>query len=76
MGPLASGGRQRLAFAVASQIVAPARLSDRFALDGRRADLFGQQGGWDHVILDLSLPRVDGLEVLQGLRSGRDAPRC
>lgn len=43
-----------------------------FALDGAQADGLAQQGGWDLIVLDLSLPQVDGLEVLRRLRSNND----
>jgi len=43
-----------------------------FALDGRQADVLARQGGWDLIVLDLSLPHIDGLEVLQRLRSSGD----
>jgi two-component system response regulator TctD len=43
-----------------------------FALDGRQADILARQGGWDLIVLDLSLPHIDGLEVLQRLRSSGD----
>jgi two-component system OmpR family response regulator len=40
------------------------------ATDGERADFLGQTEGYDAVVLDLGLPRVDGLTVL---RRWRDA---
>jgi two-component system, OmpR family, response regulator len=39
------------------------------AKDGTRADFLGQTEPYDAVVLDLGLPRVDGLTVLQGWRS-------
>lgn len=43
-----------------------------FALDGMQADALAQRGGWDLVVLDLSLPQLDGLEVLARLRARGD----
>ena len=40
------------------------------ATDGERADFLGQTEGYDAVVLDLGLPKVDGLTVL---RRWRDA---
>jgi two-component system OmpR family response regulator len=40
------------------------------AADGARADFLGQTEGYDAVVLDLGLPKVDGLTVL---RRWRDA---
>jgi two-component system OmpR family response regulator len=41
-----------------------------FAADGERADFLGQTEHYDAVVLDLGLPRVDGLTIL---RRWRDA---
>jgi len=40
------------------------------AADGERADFLGQTEGYDVIVLDLGLPRVDGMTVL---RRWRDA---
>ena len=39
------------------------------APDGERADFLARTEGYDAVVLDLGLPRVDGLTVLRGWRS-------
>ncbi len=39
------------------------------AADGERADFLVRTEGYDAVLLDLGLPRVDGLTVLRGWRS-------
>ena len=39
------------------------------AADGERADFLARTEGYDAVVLDLGLPRVDGLTVLRGWRS-------
>jgi two-component system OmpR family response regulator len=45
------------------------------AADGERADFLAQTERYDAVILDLGLPRVDGLTVLRGWRdAGIDVP--
>jgi two-component system OmpR family response regulator len=45
------------------------------ASDGARADFLGQTEGYDAVILDLGLPKVDGLTVLKRWReSGLAVP--
>ncbi|HMD36106.1 MAG TPA: response regulator transcription factor [Vicinamibacterales bacterium] len=45
------------------------------AADGRRADFLGQTERYDAVILDLGLPKIDGLTVLKHWReSGVDVP--
>jgi two-component system, OmpR family, response regulator len=45
------------------------------AADGERADFLGQTEQYDAVILDLGLPRVDGLTVLRRWRdAGRTMP--
>src|SRR3712207_4996615 len=36
--------------------------------DGTAAELALRQGGYDLALLDLGLPRKDGLDVLKGLR--------
>jgi two-component system, OmpR family, response regulator len=38
------------------------------AADGERADFLARTEGYDAVVLDLGLPRVDGLTVLSGWR--------
>jgi two-component system OmpR family response regulator len=38
------------------------------AADGERADFLGQTEQYDAVVLDLGLPKVDGLTVLRGWR--------
>ena len=46
------------------------------AADGERADFLARTEGYDAVLLDLGLPRVDGLTVLRGWRSsGLTLPR-
>jgi len=45
------------------------------AADGERADLLGHDEGYDAVVLDLGLPRVDGLTVMRRWReAGRAMP--
>ena len=45
------------------------------ATDGRRADFLGQTEQYDAVILDLGLPKIDGLTILKRWReSGIDVP--
>src|SRR5829696_6546764 len=45
------------------------------AADGERADFLARTEGYDAVVLDLGLPRVDGLTVLSGWRrSGLAVP--
>ena len=45
------------------------------APDGERADLLGHDESFDAVILDLGLPKVDGLTLLRGWReAGRAVP--
>jgi two-component system OmpR family response regulator len=45
------------------------------ALDGERADFLGRTEHYDAVILDLGLPRIDGLTLLRGWRaSGVSVP--
>ena len=39
------------------------------AADGERADFLARTEGYDAVVLDLGLPRIDGLTVLRGWRS-------
>jgi two-component system, OmpR family, response regulator len=39
------------------------------AADGEQADFLARTEGYDAVVLDLGLPRVDGLTVLRGWRS-------
>jgi two-component system OmpR family response regulator len=39
------------------------------ALDGERADFLGRTEHYDAVILDLGLPRIDGLTLLRGWRA-------
>ena len=38
------------------------------AADGERADFLARTEGYDAVVLDLGLPRVDGLTVLRSWR--------
>ena len=38
------------------------------AADGERADFLGQTERYDAVVLDLGLPRVDGLTILRRWR--------
>ena len=46
----------------------------QFAIDGHQADLALQAGhGFDAVLLDLQLPGLDGLSVLQALRERGDS---
>jgi two-component system OmpR family response regulator len=45
------------------------------AADGERADLLGHDEGYDAVVLDLGLPKVDGLTVVRRWReAGRVMP--
>lgn len=45
------------------------------AADGERADLLGHDENYDAVVLDLGLPKVDGLTLLRRWReSGRSMP--
>jgi two-component system OmpR family response regulator len=45
------------------------------AADGERADFLARTEGYDAVVLDLGLPRIDGLTVLSGWRrSGLAVP--
>src|SRR5437773_11874910 len=45
------------------------------ATDGRRADFLGQTERYDAVILDLGLPKIDGLTILKRWReSGITVP--
>jgi len=45
------------------------------APDGERADLFAHDENYDAVVLDLGLPKVDGLTLLRRWREGgRDMP--
>ena len=44
-----------------------------WALDGRQAELALAAETYDAVVLDLGLPRVDGLEVLRRLRAAGNA---
>jgi two-component system OmpR family response regulator len=45
------------------------------AVDGRRADFLAQTESYDAIVLDLGLPRVDGLTLLRQWReAGIDAP--
>jgi two-component system, OmpR family, response regulator len=45
------------------------------AADGERADLLGHDEGYDAVVLDLGLPKVDGLTVMRRWReAGRAMP--
>jgi len=45
------------------------------AFDGEQADFLGGTGEYDSIVLDLGLPKVDGLTVLRRWReSGQNAP--
>src|SRR6478672_8720 len=45
------------------------------ARDGEEALRRGQSGGWDLILLDVMLPKVDGFDVCAGLRrAGVTAP--
>ena len=47
------------------------------AADGERADFLGQTERYDAVVLDLGLPKMDGLTLLRRWRdAGPDACRC
>src|ERR1700685_3213990 len=43
------------------------------AADGERADLLGHDERYDAVVLDLGLPKVDGLTLLRGWREAGQA---
>ena len=59
---------------LAEALVAAGYALDR-AFDGERADFLARTEGYDAVVLDLGLPRVDGLTLLRGWRSsGVDVP--
>jgi DNA-binding NarL/FixJ family response regulator len=45
------------------------------ACDGRQALLMAESVEWDVLVLDLSLPRVEGIEVLRRLRELRPGAR-
>jgi two-component system, OmpR family, response regulator len=51
-----------------AQAVAAAGYAVDTALDGDRADFFVRTETYDAVVLDLGLPRVDGLTLLRGWR--------
>lgn len=40
------------------------------ASDGAEAMMMVSEGSWDAVILDISLPRINGLDVLKRIRAG------
>ena len=44
------------------------------AADGERADFLGQTERYDAVILDLGLPKIDGIEVARQLRRDESVP--
>ena len=45
------------------------------AYDGEDGLHFGSEGQYDLIILDIMLPKIDGLEILSLLRDqGRDTP--
>ena len=47
------------------------------AADGERADFLGQTEHYDAVVLDLGLPKIDGLTLLAALaRGGPRRCRC
>ena len=64
--------------ALAKQLVAALRRAGYavdHAADGQRADLLGHDENYDAVVLDLGLPKVDGLSLLRRWReSGRAMP--
>jgi len=51
-----------------AQAVAAAGYAVDTALDGDRADFYVRTETYDAVVLDLGLPRVDGLTLLRGWR--------
>jgi len=64
----------RLATHLASALEDAAYAVD-VAADGERADFLARTERYDAVVLDLGLPRVDGLTVLEGWRqSGLTMP--
>jgi two-component system OmpR family response regulator len=62
------GGRRGPAGAAAAGAPRRGRLCRRCAADGERADFLAQTEGYDAVLLDLGLPRVDGLTILRRWR--------
>ena len=44
------------------------------ALDGERADFLGQTADYDVIVLDLGLPKVDGLTLLRRWREALPCP--
>ena len=56
-----------------AEILRTSRYTVDVAHDGAEADEFLQIADYALVILDLALPKVDGIEVLKRLRARRDA---
>jgi two-component system OmpR family response regulator len=56
-----------------SAALADAGYAVETAADGERADFLAATGQYDAVILDLGLPRVDGLTLLRGWREAGNA---
>jgi two-component system OmpR family response regulator len=46
------------------------------AADGERADFLGRTEHYDAVVLDLGLPKIDGLTLLRGWRDAGLAVPC
>jgi two-component system OmpR family response regulator len=58
-----------------ARALASAGLAVDVAHDGKQAELLGRTEPYDAVVLDLGLPRLDGLSVLRGWRGdGIDVP--
>jgi two-component system OmpR family response regulator len=65
---------RRLSEQIAGALLAAGYAVDR-AGDGERADLLARTEQYDAVVLDLGLPRIDGLTLLRGWReSGLSTP--
>ena len=56
-----------------AEILRTSRYTVDVAHDGTEADDFLQIAGYALVILDLAIPKVDGIEVLKRMRARRDA---
>ena len=63
----------RLAENLAAALRDAAGFAVDWAADGEEGDSFASNGVYDLVILDLMLPRLDGLGVLKRLRARKDA---